>query len=77
MNRKDWDIPFAPPFSLIQHEVERCEAQFYTVRAMFDSKTVPTPRTKIAMSGTDDAWKKMFAKQARYRFVIDMGAEKS
>jgi uncharacterized zinc-type alcohol dehydrogenase-like protein len=28
--------------------------------------------TKIAMSGIDDAWKKVVDKQARYRFVIDM-----
>ena len=25
------------------------------------------------MNGIDDAWKKVFDKQARYRFVIDMG----
>jgi uncharacterized zinc-type alcohol dehydrogenase-like protein len=30
--------------------------------------------TKISMSGVDDAWKKVFDKQARYRFVIDMEA---
>jgi uncharacterized zinc-type alcohol dehydrogenase-like protein len=29
--------------------------------------------TKISMNGIDDAWKKVFDKQARYRFVIDMG----
>jgi len=28
--------------------------------------------TKIRMQGTDDAWKRVVAKQARYRFVIDM-----
>jgi alcohol dehydrogenase (NADP+) len=28
--------------------------------------------TEIAMSGIDDAWKKVVSKQARYRFVIDM-----
>jgi alcohol dehydrogenase (NADP+) len=30
--------------------------------------------TKIAMKGIDDAWTKVVAKQARYRYVIDMGA---
>ena len=30
--------------------------------------------TKIAMSGIDDAWRKVVEKQARYRYVIDMGA---
>ena len=30
--------------------------------------------TKIAMSGIDDAWSKVVAKKARYRFVIDMNA---
>lgn len=30
--------------------------------------------TKIAMSGIDAAWGKVVAKQARYRFVIDLGA---
>jgi uncharacterized zinc-type alcohol dehydrogenase-like protein len=30
--------------------------------------------TKISMSGIDDAWKKVVAKQARYRFVIDIGS---
>lgn len=30
--------------------------------------------TKIPMSGIDDSWKKIVAKQARYRFVIDMKA---
>ena len=30
--------------------------------------------TKIAMNGIDDAWKKVVEKQARYRYVIDMGA---
>ncbi|HEU5162870.1 MAG TPA: zinc-binding dehydrogenase, partial [Thermoanaerobaculia bacterium] len=30
--------------------------------------------TKIPMSGIDDAWQRVLAKQARYRFVIDMGA---
>lgn len=29
--------------------------------------------TKIPMSAVDDAWKKVFDKQARYRFVMDMG----
>ena len=29
--------------------------------------------TKISMNGIDDAWKKVVDKQARYRFVIDMG----
>ena len=29
--------------------------------------------TKISMNGIDDAWKKVFDKEARYRFVIDMG----
>lgn len=29
---------------------------------------------KIPMSGIDDAWAKVVAKQARYRFVMDMGA---
>src|SRR5829696_879197 len=29
--------------------------------------------TKISMNGIDDAWKKVVAKQARYRFVLDMG----
>jgi uncharacterized zinc-type alcohol dehydrogenase-like protein len=29
--------------------------------------------TKIAMNGIDDAWKKVVEKQARYRYVIDMG----
>ena len=28
--------------------------------------------TKISMNGIDEAWKKVFDKQARYRFVIDM-----
>jgi D-arabinose 1-dehydrogenase-like Zn-dependent alcohol dehydrogenase len=28
---------------------------------------------KISMNGIDDAWKKVFDKQVRYRFVIDMG----
>ena len=27
------------------------------------------------MNGIDDAWKKVFDKQARYRFVIDMGGQ--
>lgn len=30
--------------------------------------------TKIAMSEIDDAWKKVVAKKARYRFVMDMNA---
>ncbi|MEO8751062.1 MAG: hypothetical protein ABI624_00120 [Casimicrobiaceae bacterium] len=30
--------------------------------------------TRISMNGIDDAWKMVFDKQARYRFVIDMGA---
>jgi alcohol dehydrogenase (NADP+) len=30
--------------------------------------------TKIPMSGIDAAWEKVIAKQARYRFVIDVGA---
>jgi uncharacterized zinc-type alcohol dehydrogenase-like protein len=30
--------------------------------------------TKIAMNGIDDAWKRVVEKQARYRYVIDMGA---
>jgi alcohol dehydrogenase (NADP+) len=30
--------------------------------------------TKIAMHATDEAWAKVIAKQARYRYVIDMGA---
>ena len=30
--------------------------------------------TKIPMSGIDAAWEKVIAKQARYRFVIDLGA---
>jgi uncharacterized zinc-type alcohol dehydrogenase-like protein len=30
--------------------------------------------TKIPMNGIDDAWKKVVAKQARYRFVIDTNA---
>jgi uncharacterized zinc-type alcohol dehydrogenase-like protein len=30
--------------------------------------------TKIPMNGVDDAWKMVVGKQARYRFVIDMGA---
>ena len=30
--------------------------------------------TKISMNGIDDAWKKVVAKQARYRFVIDIGS---
>lgn len=29
--------------------------------------------TRISMNGIDDAWKKVVDKQARYRFVIDMG----
>lgn len=28
--------------------------------------------TRISMNGIDDAWKKVFDKQARYRFVIDL-----
>jgi uncharacterized zinc-type alcohol dehydrogenase-like protein len=31
--------------------------------------------TKIPLNGTDDAWQKVVAKQARYRFVIDMAAQ--
>jgi uncharacterized zinc-type alcohol dehydrogenase-like protein len=30
--------------------------------------------TKIAMNGIDDAWRRVVEKQARYRYVIDMGA---
>jgi uncharacterized zinc-type alcohol dehydrogenase-like protein len=30
--------------------------------------------TKISMNGIDDSWKKVIAKQARYRYVIDMRA---
>jgi alcohol dehydrogenase (NADP+) len=30
--------------------------------------------TKIPMQGIDVAWEKVFAKQARYRYVIDMNA---
>jgi alcohol dehydrogenase (NADP+) len=30
--------------------------------------------TTISMNGIDDAWKKVVAKQARYRFVIDIGS---
>jgi alcohol dehydrogenase (NADP+) len=30
--------------------------------------------TKIAMNGIDDAWRQVVEKQARYRYVIDMGA---
>ena len=30
--------------------------------------------TKIPMSGVDEAWTKVVAKEARYRFVIDMKA---
>jgi uncharacterized zinc-type alcohol dehydrogenase-like protein len=30
--------------------------------------------TKISMNGIDDAWSKVVAKKARYRFVIDMKA---
>jgi alcohol dehydrogenase (NADP+) len=29
--------------------------------------------TKIPMDGINDAWSKVIAKQARYRFVMDMG----
>jgi uncharacterized zinc-type alcohol dehydrogenase-like protein len=29
--------------------------------------------TRIPMNGIDDAWGKVVDKQARYRFVIDMG----
>jgi uncharacterized zinc-type alcohol dehydrogenase-like protein len=29
--------------------------------------------TRVSMNGIDDTWKKVIAKQARYRFVIDMG----
>ena len=29
------------------------------------------------MNGIDDAWKKVFDKQARYRFVIDMASLKA
>jgi uncharacterized zinc-type alcohol dehydrogenase-like protein len=32
--------------------------------------------TKIAMTGIDDAWKKVVEKQARYRYVIDMASAK-
>jgi uncharacterized zinc-type alcohol dehydrogenase-like protein len=28
--------------------------------------------TRIPMNGIDDSWKKVVAKQARYRFVIDV-----
>jgi len=28
--------------------------------------------TKIAMDGINDAWSKVIAKQARYRFVMDL-----
>jgi D-arabinose 1-dehydrogenase-like Zn-dependent alcohol dehydrogenase len=30
--------------------------------------------TRIAMGEIDNAWKKVFDKQARYRFVMDMKA---
>jgi alcohol dehydrogenase (NADP+) len=33
--------------------------------------------TRISMNGIDDAWKKVVDKQARYRFVIDMGGASS
>jgi alcohol dehydrogenase (NADP+) len=33
--------------------------------------------TKVSMNVIDDAWKKVFDKQARYRFVIDMGSLKA
>jgi uncharacterized zinc-type alcohol dehydrogenase-like protein len=33
--------------------------------------------TKIPMSGIDDAWSKVVAKQARYRFVLDMNASQA
>lgn len=29
--------------------------------------------TRVSMNGIDDAWKKVIDKQARYRFVVDMG----
>ncbi len=38
---------------------------------------IKTEITKIAMNGIDDAWRRVFDKQARYRFVIDMGAQRS
>jgi uncharacterized zinc-type alcohol dehydrogenase-like protein len=41
----------------------------------FCARSKITPEiTKIPMSGIDDAWLRVVAKQARYRFVIDMGA---
>ena len=41
----------------------------------FCARNKITPQiTKIAMSGIDDAWQKVVAKQARYRFVIDTAA---
>jgi len=33
--------------------------------------------TRIAMNATNDAWKKVLDKQARYRFVIDMAGQKA
>jgi uncharacterized zinc-type alcohol dehydrogenase-like protein len=41
----------------------------------FCARNKITPEiTKIPMSGIDDAWQRVVAKQARYRFVIDTGA---
>jgi uncharacterized zinc-type alcohol dehydrogenase-like protein len=41
----------------------------------FCARNKTTPEiTKIPMSGIDAAWQKVVAKQARYRFVIDLGA---
>ena len=41
----------------------------------FCARNKITPEiTRIPMSGIDDAWQRVVAKQARYRFVIDTGA---
>jgi alcohol dehydrogenase (NADP+) len=33
--------------------------------------------TKIPMNGINEAWQKVLDKQARYRFVMDMGVSKT
>jgi uncharacterized zinc-type alcohol dehydrogenase-like protein len=68
------------PFSLLRDRTSFTSSQIGGIRETQEAMNfcavhgIRPEVTKISMSGIDDAWDKVVAKEARYRFVIDVAS---
>jgi uncharacterized zinc-type alcohol dehydrogenase-like protein len=68
------------PFSLLRNRNSFASSQIGGIRETQEAVDfcavhgIRPEVTKVPMSGIDEAWNKVVAKEARYRFVIDMSA---